>query len=311
MNPNNWLKEGKKAAICFTIDDLHPAQKIIHGYDAGGDLDTGVFRYLNWLFDRHPQLKVTFFTTADWREKSPIPTRKLLSKIPWLRDQFYLASIQKKGTFRLDKFPEFVKFYNQHPNIEIGLHGLHHIHKGLNIPVEFQDESVVKIDLILKEMISIFENSNLKYVKGFTPPAWNASDNLQNALINNGIEFLASARDLNTPISIDAKNSMSGLRNVSIVYPEWIQNNKLLHFPTNFQVTSKYERAKEIVEIGGLLSIKGHIIEELHGFKTIDAINKSYMEKLDKVFCQLEDIYGDDLWFTSMNEITQNLKTTK
>ena len=78
MIVQNWLPEGKKAAICFTIDDLHPANVSEHGYDAGGDLNNGVFGKVNWLLERHPKLKVTLFTTADWRELSPFPTYKNL-----------------------------------------------------------------------------------------------------------------------------------------------------------------------------------------------------------------------------------------
>ena len=59
----NWLPKNKKAAVVFTIDDLHPAQLINHGYDAGGDIDNGVFSKVDWLLNRHPQLKVTLFAT--------------------------------------------------------------------------------------------------------------------------------------------------------------------------------------------------------------------------------------------------------
>jgi hypothetical protein len=30
---------------------------------------------VDWLLKRHPKLKVEFFTTADWREIAPFPTR--------------------------------------------------------------------------------------------------------------------------------------------------------------------------------------------------------------------------------------------
>ncbi len=40
MLPARWLPEGKRAAVCFTIDDVHPATSEDH-YEAGGDLEKG------------------------------------------------------------------------------------------------------------------------------------------------------------------------------------------------------------------------------------------------------------------------------
>ena len=81
--PRDWLPPGKRAAVCFTIDDVHPA-KSSDCYEAGGDLGDGALGNLERLLDKHPALKVTLFLTADWREKSPVPTRRLMSRIPWL-----------------------------------------------------------------------------------------------------------------------------------------------------------------------------------------------------------------------------------
>ena len=77
----DWLPKGKKAAICFTIDDIHPAKSADY-YEAGGDLSKGNLGLVEWLLDRHPKLKTTLFVTADWREISGVPTRKLLASIP-------------------------------------------------------------------------------------------------------------------------------------------------------------------------------------------------------------------------------------
>lgn len=308
MLVQNWLPENKKAALCFTIDDLHPAKRDKHGYDAGGDLNNGIFGKVNWLLERHPKLKVTLFTTADWREISPFPTRKLLAKIPVVRDLFYLAPILPKGTFQIDKFKDFIDFYSNHKQVEIALHGLHHCHKGLKIPVEFQNQSFVECDFILKKMIQIFENSKILYAKGFTPPAWNASENLIQALINNKIDFLASARDIITPISKDAKNKMSGYQNINILYPEYINENKMIHLPSNFQATNDFNRAFEIIEINGMVSIKAHIIKNAFGHIALDGVDATYMKYLDKLLLEIELRYGDAIWWTSMGEISNRIK---
>ena len=308
MIVKNWLPEGKKAAVCFTIDDLHPARQSVDGYDAGGDLGKGAFGHVDWLLNRHPELIVTLFTTADWREKSPFPTRKTLAKIPLVRDWFYLADILEKGTMSLERFPEFVAYYSNHKQVEIGFHGLHHCHKGIKIPVEFQDESYEYCNREIAKMVEIFRKSGIKFENGFTPPAWNASENLVKALINNGVQYLASARDLNTPIAVAAKNSMSGLQGVSILYPEFIAHNKLIHFPSNFQITSDYDRAKSIIECGGIVSIKAHIIKNMYGFEALDGVNMKYMQFLDTIISKIEDDYGAAIWFTSMSAITNKIQ---
>jgi Uncharacterized protein conserved in bacteria (DUF2334) len=303
----NWLPTNKKAAICFTIDDLHPAKISDHGYDAGGDLNNGVFGKVNWLLERHPKLKVTLFTTADWREISPFPTRKLLAKIPVIRDWFYLAKIKPKGTFQINKFHDFQNFYSNHKQVEIALHGLHHCHKGLKIPVEFQNQSLKKCNAIVKKMLHIFDDSKIPYTKGFTPPAWNASENLIEALINNKVNFLASARDILTPITKTAKNKMSGYPNISILYPEYINNKKMIHLPSNFQATSKFDRAFEIIENNGIVSIKAHIMKNAFGHIALDGVDQNYMEYLDKLLYEIETKFGDQIWWTTMGEISEKI----
>lgn len=185
----NWLPKGKKAAICFSIDDIHPA-KSTDLYEAGGDLANGSLGLVTWLLDRHPKLKTTLFVTADWREKSPIPTRKLLASLPSLRDNFYLAERWEKGTMALTNHPKFVEFLNNMERTEIALHGLHHIHKGLLLPVEFQNQTEKEFSKIIEEMLKIFDDSKINYVKGICPPGWNAPDNLLNQLIDHNISLL-------------------------------------------------------------------------------------------------------------------------
>ena len=55
----NWKPKNKKAAICFTIDDIHPG-KSSDLYEAGGDLDKGALKHVIRLLNRHPKLKLPF-----------------------------------------------------------------------------------------------------------------------------------------------------------------------------------------------------------------------------------------------------------
>src|SRR5438552_2181577 len=74
----------------------------------------------------------------------------------------------------------------------------------------------------------------------------------------------------------------------------------LLHFPVNFQATSAIERAFAILEAGGLLSIKAHLLAESGPYRALDGLTERYRDHLDRVFCTIEDRFGDDLWWTSM-----------
>ncbi len=299
----DWLPEGKKAAICFSIDDIHPAKSSDY-YEAGGDLANGALGLVMWLMERHPKLKTTLFVTADWREIAPRPTRIILSSIPWAREKFFLAKRWKKGTMSLNKHPEFVEFLNSIERTEIALHGLHHIHKGLRIPVEFQDQTEQEYNDIINAMLKIFDESGINYVRGICPPGWNAPDNLLNQLLKNNIKFVASARDVFTEISKEATTNMSGMRGLPLIYPVMIKNNQLVHIPSNFHATSKIERALQIIENSGLLSVKAHIVKNALGIISYDGIDEVYMNYLDMILTFLETKYGNDLWWTSMGEIS-------
>jgi hypothetical protein len=303
----NWKPPGKKAAICFTIDDIHPGKSTDH-YEAGGDKDKGALGLVKNLLDRHPELKVTLFTTANWREISPVPTKKVLASIPGLRDRFFLAKRYKKDTMNLENHPDFVKYLNGMNNVEIGYHGLYHVHKGLKIPVEFQNQTSKEFEVIIKEMLRIFDSSGINHVKGICPPGWNAPKPLLEQLVNHNFDFVASARDIFTPISKDAKTNMSGVKGVSLIRPELIQDEKLIHFPTNFQANSTVDRAVEIIENSGLLSIKAHIVKSVFGYVAIDGVDELYMNYLDALLTNLKNRYGNDLWFTSMGEISSYIK---
>jgi len=307
----HWLLHGKRAAVCFTIDDIHPG-KSTDAYEAGGDLDRGALGLVRRLLDRHPQLHVTLFTTADWREISPVPTRKLLANIPHLREKIYLTKVLPIGTMRLSNHLEFVQYLKTLPRAEIALHGLYHIHTGLRVPVEFQDDQgVEQCRTMLREMLAIFDEAGLNYARGMNPPGWDVPQNLARAMVECGLIFVSSARDIRTPILAEAITDMSGLKGVSLLYPQFIQDGKLIHFTSNFQATTPIERAIEIIEHGGLLAIKAHIVKSALGHVALDGIDALYCNYLDLLFKQLEQRYGESLWWTTMGEIAERVMSQK
>ncbi|MGZ5244450.1 MAG: DUF2334 domain-containing protein, partial [Bacteroidia bacterium] len=219
-------------------------------------------------------------------------------------DKFYLAKRYPKGTMQLDRHPEFVAFLNSMERAEIAFHGLYHCHKGIKIPVEFQDQTQREFKAIIEEMIRIFNKSGVKYANGICPPGWNAPDNLLNQLAEHNIRYINSARDIITTISQGAKTNMSGIKGEPLIYPSLIKNNRIVHFPANFQATSKPERAREILDHNGLLSIKAHIIKSAFGHIALDGVDQIYMNYLDVLLTSIDQDYGDKIWWTSMGEIT-------
>ena len=300
----SWLPPGKRAAVCFTIDDVHPGRST-DAYEAGGDLGAGALGHVERLLDRHPQLRVTLFTTADWREISPFVTRKPLAWLPGLRDRVYLTRVLPAGTMRLDRHPEFVAYLRSLPRTEIALHGLHHLHTGRRVLVEFQDEDTAACAATLRRAAGVFAAAGLPPARGMTPPGWNAPPGLLEAMDEMGFGYVASARDIATAVAPGAAAAMSGLQGVALFAPQIIGRRGLVHIPANFQATSRKERAFEIVDIGGLVSVKGHIVKAAMGHVALDGIDEIYCNYLDALFTVLEDRHGDSLWWATMSEIAE------
>jgi Uncharacterized protein conserved in bacteria (DUF2334) len=306
IDPERWLPPGKKAALCFSIDDVHPGRSDQH-YDGGGDLDKGVLGLLRQLLLRHPQLCMTLFTTPDWREISPKPSRAM-RLIPWIRERTYLAKILPKGSRSIARAPEFVGYLRELPRTEIALHGLHHIHTGAEVHVEFQHESLVECSHVLHEALSIFEQAGLSRPLGMCPPGWNAPPALVAAMVVNEFSYVASSRDIRTPIVPGATANMSGIKNTPLIQPARLESG-LLHFSTNFQATSPIERAFEVIRNSGILAIKGHAVKNAMGFVALDGIDAVYFNYLDLLFDKLQREFGDTIWWTTFGEIATRINS--
>jgi hypothetical protein len=299
-----WYNTAKTAAVVLCVDDVFPGTSH-SAYEAGGDLEKGALGHLLWLLDRHPQLQATLFVTPDWRQVSPVPHR-IWRRVPWLRRELYLADVLPKGTMDLRHHPEFVAFLNAMPRTEVALHGLHHIHPGESVSVEFQSQDRSTCADMLREAICIFEDAGLRWRRGLQPPGWNCPPALQQACRDVGIEWITSARDIISPVSKQAKTAMSGLCGVSNIFPERIAPN-LLHISTNFQATSPPERAFDILDAGGVLSIKAHITKDVPGHTHLDGVDHLYMNYLDRLFDDIEHRYGDAIDWTTMGQLAASL----
>ena len=307
LGPIHWFRPGKSAAVVMSVDDIFPGTSR-SAYESGGDLEKGAIGRLLWLLERHKQLQLTLFVTPDWRRISPVANR-LWRHVPWIRDRVYLTSVLPKGTMDLRKHPEFVAFLNAMPRTDIAIHGLHHINQGHSVSVEFQNRDRASCTRVLAEAIRIFEESGLRYVRGLQPPGWDCDLALQQACRDVGIEWVASARDIQTPVSKDARTAMSGLSGVSMLFPERIAPN-LLHIGTNFQATSAPERAFDILDAGGILSIKAHITKNVPGHMHLDGVDELHMNYLDRLFDDIEQRYGDMIDWTTLNQLATPLSAS-
>jgi hypothetical protein len=159
-------------------------------------------------------------------------------------------------------------------------------------------------------MLDIFDASKIDYVRGMCPPGWNAPLTLLKAMSDLDFEFVASARDIKTDVSASATTNMSGVRGAPLIHPALMEGTRLVHLSTNFQATSSWERAHAIVESGGLLAIKAHIIKDAMGHVAIDGMDAVYANLLDFLFARLRQEYGDTLWWTTMGEIANHIRST-
>lgn len=300
MTPDSWLPTGKRAAVCLSVDDVHPAS------DAG-QRDAGramrALDHLRWVSHRHPALRITLFVTPDWRALAPFPAQTWRARLPWVRSKLFHVPVLPVGTMRLSRFPEFCRYLRDWPGIEMALHGLHHVKRGPQPLRECDDPSVRRCRAILTEGAARMAEAGLPIVRGICPPGWVASEAMLDAMEALDFQFVASARDLDTSISAAALTAGSGMQGMSLIRPQRLPRSPLIHLPTNFQATSTRERALEIVRAGGLLSIKAHLLDSLGSYVALDGLTERYRRHLDDVLCAVEDECGDALWWPLMSEV--------
>lgn len=301
----SWLPAGKSAAICFSVDDVHPSTSS-DPYEAGGDLAAGTLGFVERLLERHRRLEVTLFVTPDWRPVQLV-TSRAAARLPVLGRYLYHVDLHARERFRLDRHPTFVRYLSGLPRTRIAPHGLHHVRRGPRLAVELYRRSYKRCLDTLSRSLSIFDAAGIEPVRGFAPPGWDLSGPLTRALEALGFRFVVSARDIDTDVSPHAQCRMSGIHNVSLVQPQRINDGCLVHIPTNFQATSAAERAHQIIDCQGLLSIKAHAFKRGGGHMQADGLDHDYFEYLDELFGQLDRRYGERLWWTSMENIAERM----
>lgn len=306
---DGWLPPGRDMAVCFTVDDVHPGRST-DAYEAGGDLGDGALGHLAWLLERHASLRATLFVTADWREREPFVTRPLLARVPGVRDHAWLVRRLPPGTMALHRHPAFVEHLRGLPRTEVALHGLHHVHRGRRVMVEFQDEDVDACMRTLRRAKEIMRLAGLSEPTGMTPPGWEAPPALLEAMARSGLAYVASARDVRSPVARGARTAMSGLHGMSLIGPT-VLDGGLVHLPANVQATSPVDRALAIAELGGLVSVKAHIVKSAFGHVALDGLDELYRNYLDQLFWRIDAAYGDRVWWATMGEVAARVRETR
>lgn len=303
----DWLPPGKTAAVCMSVDDVHPTAP--EAGEAAGDTAKRALEHLAWLTERHPLLRVTLFTTPDWRSKSAYPTRWWRRTLPVVRHAFHASDVLPRGMLRLDRHMEFTAWLRGLRNVDFGLHGLHHVRRGPAYLQEYAGRSPRQCRRMIVDARRILTAAGLPIVDGLTPPAWTAPPALLSAMADLDMGFISSSRDLDTPIAPAAMARGSGLRDVPLIMPQLLPFGRLVHISTNFQATSSIDRAMAILECGGLLGIKAHLLKRLGTYVALDGLDVTYVEYLDRLCARIEDRYGDRVWWTTMNEIAGRMRS--
>lgn len=302
-----FYPNGKHAAVVVSFDDVFPAYYLDNN-DSNPSHRNSYLGILASLLNKHEQLVIDLFTVPNWREKNPIPTRKWLSRLPILNNHCYLSPVWPENTLSLERHPEFCTILKALPRVEIAVHGLHHVSKGQPIFQEFRGLSLRECLRRLESAEAIFERIGLSYARGFTPPGWEISYELLQALQMRKYQFIASARDLRTEITMEATTKGNGLRNLPLLFPSIVPNSNIIHIPSNWSRTSTIERADRILELGGVLSIKGHAVKKWFNHTAVDGLDEAYSCYLDKLFDHVEERWGKDVWWTSMGELSNQYR---
>lgn len=296
---------GKTSAVVLSIDDVHPGRST-DAYEAGGDLEAGVLGNLLRLLSTHDEVKATLFITPDWREICPFPTRAI-SGLPLVHRWLYLSPVLPRKTMAIDRHGDFIAFLKELPRCEFALHGLHHVHRGPHIPVEFQNESLNSCMRSVKRARELFLRAGLPSPRGFCPPAWSAPPNLLAALGLQGFQYVSTTRDIDSHVELGALSMGSGPRGFPAYAAHIIKRLQLVHIPVNFQATSPIGRAVQILEQGGLLSIKAHAIRDACGHIARDYLDSSYVSYLSQLISVIGERFGESVWWATFDEVSEHL----
>lgn len=281
-----------KAAVMIDIDDVHP-ENSKNGYDSSGDMDNGVFNYLNRLVKEF-SIKITLFVTPNWNYK---PFKYFL----------YFARTWN-DRFRIDEHPEWCNWLREKiktGNFDVGIHGYSHYQLMYPFQCEFKNLDKEKSFERLRKSEELFEKSKIPFVKIFRPPGWFISNEALDTLSAQKY-ILAASADAITPPSPVSICRITGLRG-SLIYPHFINN--VINITANCDIKrTRLERIERIIKYNGLVVLHGHIEEEYRGIKNRNGVDEKSYDNLRKIFGFLKNRYGRKITYLGARDLYNLLK---
>jgi hypothetical protein len=305
--------QGFEGVFMIGIDDIHP-ESSLDGCDCGGDVEGGVLDMIEGFMKKYPKVPVTLYVTPNWmykpiqgrfksvmnfmvRRSSPFDSAsKLLQRECW--DEPYRIDREEHAAWRA-KLKDLVRRYR----MTIGVHGLTHVGQQPPYPDEFlhlrYNESLSRLRLAKQIFAQALPTDN-----GFLPPAYGVNAELIKALDNERFEYVISTEGRHSETFNKTMNER-GILKLPAHYPALITKG-LVNLPRNWNLgRSSSERAMNILHIGGIVSVYGHICGLYHGQKLKDPVTLENLDKLGKIVDQLE---RKPVWFAPASEIATHWK---
>jgi hypothetical protein len=189
-------------------------------------------------------------------------------------------------------------------NIEYAQHGCYHC-QSENVffarHTEFAYKNEIESVRTLKKGLEILRQAGMS-VHGFRQPGWdiNCDFSICRAVKSIGLSYIAGS-------SLDAGFN-DGRERVSNYFPVMI--NGIINFPQNVEIDWSFESMKmevdKIVDLGGLISIKGHFVNG----SMPNSFCKENIYKLRKLLDYLIQHYGTRIRYATLKEITGLINTT-
>jgi hypothetical protein len=277
---------------CLNFDDLCPVGNSVFLLERGGTTTTALAKRQAYLFERFPTLAITHFV---------IPRC-----IP--NDFLYLAS---SNHFSIDNpkngpWLEFYKSMIDNHQVEFAVHGCHHRqwkNPFFSRHTEFSYCNESETKLLIEKSIRTFNKMGIQ-TYGFRQPGWDFSvnSNLIDVLIDLNFEY-AGLSSYNAGLNANAQR-------VDFFHPNWI-NRRLINFPDNINLDWPIEKMKDVVDRiyaeGGFVNIKGHFVEK----KYMNCFSSVNFEKLIELLNYIQEVYGEDVKFLTLNSLNQIIRNSK
>ena len=275
----------------LNFDDLCPRYQDQPGHDFGGNIRGGLAVEFRRVLQAYPHVGVTLFM---------IPNSMMAPRSP-------LRFGQDKTSYDIssERHVEWLDYYKSLSaayNIEFALHGYYHrqfnnLLFARNIEFAFlsEEESLERI----ASGLECFKQAGL-YSRGFRPPGWDINSDLSlcSALKKSGFVYIAGS-------SHDAGFN-AGRHRVSNDYPTLVDG--LVNFPQNvwldWSIDSIRKEIDRIVETRGIISIKGHFVDQ----GSQNCLSSDNLRKLSITLDYLSKEHAENIEYVTLAQLAQRLQ---